>query len=72
MKIVNSVGVTEYSTGLGRCVSVECFDDIYNYNLQILGLEQGDHATVGCWEMTQQARASSDGATTGPFYPSGI
>jgi hypothetical protein len=71
MKIVDGSGTTQYSTGLGRCVSSQCFDDIYNYNPQVLELTQGDHASAGCLEMTQQARALN-GATTGPFYPAGI
>ncbi|TVY88433.1 Mutanase [Lachnellula willkommii] len=71
MKIVDAAGTVQYSTGLGRCVSATCWDDIYNYNPQILALEQGDHSSVGCWQMTQQARAAN-GATDGPFYPSGI
>ncbi|TVY25040.1 Mutanase [Lachnellula hyalina] len=71
MKVVDSAGTVQYSTGLGRCVSATCWDDIYNYNPQILALEQGDHASVGCWQMTQQASAAN-GATNGPFYPSGI
>ncbi len=51
LQLVDSGGNVVMSTGQGACVSSDCPDGIYNMNLQVVGLVEGNQGDVGCFDI---------------------
>ena len=51
LQLLDSGGDVVMSTGQGACVSSDCPDGIYNMNLQVVGLVEGNQGNVGCFDI---------------------
>lgn len=51
LQLLDSGGNVVMSTGQGACVSSDCPDGIYNMNLQVIGLVEGNQGNVGCFDI---------------------
>ena len=51
LQLLDSGGDVVMSTGKGACVSSNCPDGIYNMNLQVVGLVEGNQGNVGCFDI---------------------
>ena len=51
LQLLDSSGNVVMSTGKGACVSSDCPNGIYNMNLQVVGLVEGDQGDVGCFDI---------------------
>ena len=51
LQLLDSSGNVVMSTGEGACVSPDCPNGIYNMNLQVVGLVEGDQGNVGCFDI---------------------
>lgn len=51
LELLDSGGNVVMSTGKGACVSSNCPDGIYNMNLQVVGLVEGNQGNVGCFDI---------------------
>ena len=51
LQLLNSGGDVIMSTGQGACVSSDCPNGIYNMNLQVIGLVEGNQGNVGCFDI---------------------
>ena len=51
LQLLDSSGNVVMSTGKGACVSSDCPNGIYNMNLQVVGLVEGNQGNVGCFDI---------------------